>query len=145
MSAAHSATPKWFSTATNAPHHDAKGRTAERAVHLRFQTPASHSDLPAISSWSSDRVYEWALSDLRIKAEDAERLKEKDIDGKTLVMMTKQALMQCGIEVVAATKLVLGIEACRLQEQELRKPGMYFRLIGLVISHTCVLACICFH
>jgi hypothetical protein len=70
-----------------------------------------------VEKWATDKVVDWAKGIVR--QELAEILGKQEVDGKSLLTLTEEKLMQDGFPRGPAVSLTLAIEGLRLTREQI--------------------------
>jgi len=103
--------------------------------------PASVAAQPSVTTttelpvdpktWTIDQVYQWAVGIVKVKPEHAQKLKDEEITGAYLQLMTEERLKSCGIPVGPAAGLS---EAVRKLLPSMAATHGSYHLYELIIS-----------
>jgi len=76
-----------------------------------FHPPEDH--LADIRGWSKEQVHAWIKNELKLDAEDADKMLKQEIDGKALLTLTEEKLLKL-LPLGSAAKLALAVSKLNL-------------------------------
>jgi len=67
--------------------------------------------LAHVMAWSKEDVHKWIVNELKLDADDADKLREQEVDGEALLVLTEEKLIKPPYELPggAATKLASAV------------------------------------